>query len=1437
MARYIGGKSELPPSFPTTRYAVEELIGEGSRKRVFCAHDNRLDRAVAIAFIKTDGLDELALARVHREAREMGRLGDHPNIVTVYDIGEADGELYIVTQFMAGGDIKHTLDGTALHRLPIVRAIEIAEQVCSALEHAHARGVVHRDVKPGNVWLTDNGIAHLGDFGLAFGRERIRLTSEGTIVGTFAYMAPEQALGRAPEPRSDLYSVGAMLYEMVTGRPPFVGDDPVAVVSQHINVAPVAPSWHNPEVPSDLEALILKLLAKIPDDRPPDAAAVREALAAIARSPRHEAQVRDQAQNPIARLAGHVFVGRAAEMDALRGDVVQTLAGRGCLVLVGGEPGIGKTSIAQEVATYARLASVQVLWGRCDDTGGAPPYWPWVQMIRSYIHDSSAANVETVMGSGAADIAQVVPEVARDSSPSSARPPIAPDQARFRLFDSIATFLRHAGKQQPLLLLIDDLHAADMPSLLLLQFVARQLGDMRVMAVATYRDVEIGRQHPLFHVLGELVREPVTRRVTLRGLSESDVGRYIELSAGPPAHGLAAAVFRETEGNPFFVGEIMRLLVAEGRLDTAPVGSVWRSELPQGVREAIGRRLDRLSAECNGVLRHAAVVGRDFRVSVLERVSETPRETILQLLEEALAARIITEATAGKYSFCHGLIRETLYGELSTTQRARLHHRVADTLETLYRLEPEAHLAELAYHFFQAANAGHGDKALHYSIRAGDEAARQMAHEEASRHYEMALQILDTTETTDGGRLVDVLLMLSEAAWRAGEVDQAKRASLRAIDLARHRGAAEQFARAALGFAGQLPVFGAVDPNPTVITLLGEALQGLDSCDTPLRALVMARLAEEQTLTEAHEKRWALSRQAVEMARRINDPMILASVLKWTFFAYWDPMGLEDRLSTSGEIIRLAEQVRDRTLGLEGHMFRFLGLVEKAEPAGAQRELEFCARVAKDLRQPYHTFVVAVLRGCLASMQGHLGEVEQLAQQALALGQKARAQNASMFCGVQVHRLMWLQGRFQELEPLVLGVVAAHPLVDASNRAALAITYAEQGRLHDARAQFEIAAAHDFADIPRHLGWQFTVAQLAEVCAALQDGRRAEHLYEFLRPLDGRNLLIPLLAILGPAAYYLGILATVLGRWEQAEGHFEDALQLDVKTGARQQHARTQVAYADMLLRRGENGDMRRALTHLEGACVVATELGMQRLAERASELMAKHQSRLGKASGPEQLVTAIDKLDLPDVPVVETTDPTTVFLRQEGEYWTLAHGRTLLRFKEVKGFHYLAHLLQNPGRELHALELVSARTGFGFTDRDPAPNENREPRALDLSGAGALLDEVAKTQYRNRVAALREQLAEAESFNDSGRADALRSEIDALCQQLTAAVGLSGRDRSPGSSAERARWAVTKAIRNVVTKISSGNPALGRHLAAQIHTGYVCSYRPDPDRPIRWVL
>jgi len=368
-----------PTSFAGGRYQVKKFLGEGGKKKVYLAHDTLLDRDVAFALIKTEKLDDSARKRITREAQSMGRLGDHPHIVTVYDIGEHEGQPYMVLPLLPGGDVEGLIEKAPEHRLSLDKAIDIARAVCRGLVFAHSKGIVHRDLKPGNVWLSADGTAKIGDFGLAVAVDLSRLTQSGMMVGTVSYMPPEQAMGGKVTEQADLYSLGAMLYEMVTGRPPFVGDDSVSIIGQHINTPPVSPTWHRADLPPALEILILQLLEKDPSKRPSSAADVLQALESIDAgkvSKELSKEASTITENPLYR---RVFVGRESELKQLQSAFDSAVSGQGALMMVVGEPGIGKTAVCEQISTYVTLRGGRTLVGHCYEEGSLSlPYLAFV---------------------------------------------------------------------------------------------------------------------------------------------------------------------------------------------------------------------------------------------------------------------------------------------------------------------------------------------------------------------------------------------------------------------------------------------------------------------------------------------------------------------------------------------------------------------------------------------------------------------------------------------------------------------------------------------------------------------------------------------------------------------------------------------------------------------------------------------------------------------------------------------------------------------------------------------------------------------------------------------------------------------------------------------------------------------------------------------------
>ncbi|RLC55068.1 MAG: hypothetical protein DRI30_08160, partial [Chloroflexi bacterium] len=880
-----------------------------------------------------------------------------------------------------------------------------------------------------------------------------------------------------------------------------------------------------------------------------------------------------------------MFVGREKEMDELRAGLEDALSGKGRLLMLVGEPGIGKTRTSEELATYAGLRNAQVLWGKCYEGEGAPAYWPWVQVIRSYVHDREPKELMSEMGPGAADIAHVVSEV-KERLPGLPEPPVLePEQARFRLFDSITTFLKNASKGQPIVLVLDDLHWADKPSLLLLQFLARELRGSRLMVLATYRDVELRRGHPLADALGELAREGLSQRILLRGLTDRDVARFIEITAGiTPPEALVTAVYRETEGNPFFVNEIVRLLVADGRLERPEEVKSWSVTIPQGVREVVGRRLDHLSEDCNSVLTIASVIGREFGLDAMERVSDVTGDRLLEVLEEAVGARVVAEVprTAGRYSFTHALIRETLYEELSTARRVRLHRQIGEVLEGLHREALDPHLAELAHHFSEAAPGGDVDKAIDYARRAGERAAALLAYEEAAELYGLALQALDLREATDEDQRCELMLARGEALNSAGSRDQARGIFEAAAGISRELGRPDKQARAALGFAGPWDEYGTADT--VAITLLEEALAGLGSEDSTLRVRVLARLSWELFYALEREPSEECSRQALEIAQRVGDPRALGDALWRRQAAYHRPAEVQKRLQMADDLLQAARDSGVGWLAAHGHWVRMEVMMQLGDIQAVDVEIERHAQEAQESRLPSLIGFSTLLRALRALLEGRFEEAERLGREAFALGQRAQAPLLAQMYLIQLMILRWSQGRLDEMEALVRAGAQQSPDVPAF-RATLAMTYADLGREEQAKVEFEGLAVDDFSNLPSDSNLPLTLAYLAVAADFLNDARRAAALYDLLLPYAGHNIIVGAgAACLGSASRSLGILATTMGRWEDAEKHFGDALEMNASMGARPLVAWTQHDHANMLLRRDEPGDREKALELVSAA-------------------------------------------------------------------------------------------------------------------------------------------------------------------------------------------------------------------------------------------------------------
>ncbi len=1110
------------------------------------------------------------------------------------------------------------------------------------------------------------------------------------------------------------------------------------------------------------------------------------------------------------------LIGREGELDLLESGLTDARAGRGNLLLVTGVPGIGKTRLAETFSERANADGVLTVWGRCWENPGAPPYWPWAQALRAVIDAREVASLEHELGGGADWIAEIVPELLEHMTGIEPLGSLRSEQARFALFDAVSTFLRNVSASGPVLVVLDDLHAADRESLALLDFMVRSLSQAPVVLVGAYQEAAVKARPEVEKLFGGL--RVKGRHVALSGVDERDVGLIVEEETGraPPAE-LVREVYATTEGNPFFAGEVARLLSAEGQLAVWAGGDGGRLPLPDTVRETIWRRFEPLGQTGIDLLKAAAVIGRVFRIGTLERVAASDRESMIALLDRARAAGLVDEVPGGigRFRFTHGLIREALYADLSTADHLRLHGLVGEALLAVHGDDPE-HLAELAHHFAEAAPGADADRALEYADRAGREAMRVRAYERAAELFELALDVSDQLPF-DARRNTRLLLALGLARTRADD-PAARETLLSAAEGARGVNEPELLAQAALG----IHVFNLSPgvPDDIAIALLEEALERLGPDDSALRARLLARIATALYYRfGTAERRDAMVTDAVSMARRLDDPATLAYVLINGQLATWGPDTTERDLDWVEELVVLTEEAGNAELGLQTRTRQIDYLLELDDLVGADIALLALQRTAAESPDPRARAYLPLQQARRAALEGHYAEAEEWNAEAASVGRAIEDRMVELLAVAQLTMLRWTQGRIGEVEELVRRFADAAPGI-VGWRAALSRIYCALGREAEARRELERLDQMGFSNLPRYNGWMNMMALLSETCAHLGDAQRAAAVYKLLQPFERRNVVTAQCVFDGPVSRFLGILATTMGDWDAAARHFEMARAASVRTRGRPFVALTDIDEAQMLAVRDLPGDASRALSLLDEACSIADELGMDKVVERATRM----RDEIGDVATDRVTVT----------PSQEVPPPTSATARMqwEGDVWTFDFDGHPVHIRDSKGVRYLATLLESPGVEIHCLELAAGA---------PAPDargRHAHPAELVMSSggdAGPALDQAAKAAYRRRLEELREELEEAESFNDPERAAGAREEMDFLASQLAGAVGLGGRDRKAATSAERARVAVTKAVRATLKRIGEMDPGLGEELVATIRTGTFCVYEPDRRRPVSW--
>jgi tetratricopeptide (TPR) repeat protein len=1015
------------------------------------------------------------------------------------------------------------------------------------------------------------------------------------------------------------------------------------------------------------------------------------------------------------------FVGREQELTALSTLLDRPRAGRGGLAMVIGEPGIGKTALVSQAVAASGLPAV---WARARE--GAPSLWMWGQVLRSE--------------RGPQDIGARGEELTPSVGASGALAGSGFD--RFRRFDEVSSRLARLVAHQPQVVVLDDLQWADAESLACLTFVIPDLIDIPlvVVGIARVNELAVVPRCDLVLELGGLVA------ADLRDLLSVEIGEGV-------SDDLVTAVTRHTGGSPLFVSEVARLLRSSGH---ARDPARWRGVVPEGVRSVLERRVARLPSDTYEALAAASVLGQEVDATVVAALRDRDRVDIYEDLGPAVRARLVHDLGDGRFEFAHALVRDAVYLGLDAGRRRALHDRAA---RVLVAIDGERAATSIAGHF---RAAGDGEATAAWSERAGEAAYRSGMYADAAGWFERAAASRDSPPGT-------ILVRLGDALSRSGRVEEANGAYLGASRQARLTHDAQAFARAALGIGTLGGGFEVRLLDPTSVALIKEALDVLDQGDSPVRAVLMARLSVALTLNAEHSERLALADEAMAMAVRLADDAALAYSISAWCDAHAGPAHLDHRLAFATDMLTAARRTGDPELELLARRFLVVAHMENGAVGLATRHVEAFAYLADALRQPQFCWYARLAEGMLALLHGEIADAQRLARSAADLGRVAQSANAQMLA----------DGALIPMIDRTLGSDAFLAQMDEMNR-----DHPEASRAIDILPLFAVGYGAGPESVRRALRLAPTIeipphdslyllamAIYGDGAAFVGDGDAMAVAHDALLAFPDRLVLDGTAAVCyGPVAATLGRIAAARGELDNAREWYQRAITILRRIGAPPLLARVERELADLST------------------------------ADRATLDVAPHEATLH----------------------MEVARPRAGSLERNGDVWLVGFDGDGVQLRHAKGLSDLATLLSRHDREIHVLDLMAA------TERNPTRSDNR-----GTAIGGVALDAVARAAYEQRIRDLTEDIDEAQSNNDTGRAARLEDERDALLTELARALGLSGRGRPQGSDAERARKAVGMRIRDSIVRIERELPDLGRHLRHSIQTGTFCAYRPE--QPTEW--
>lgn len=1076
------------------------------------------------------------------------------------------------------------------------------------------------------------------------------------------------------------------------------------------------------------------------------------------------------------------FVGRSRELRAIRRSLDAAALGHGRLEIVSGAPGIGKTRLAQEVATIAFERGFAVLWGGCCEGEGAPAYWPWADTLRNHLnHLNAPPEADTADFNQLLDVAAVragIPVRRVTGANKDAQ------QARFIVFDRFCDFLAATASRQPLLVIIDDAQSADAGSLLLLQFVAVRLTKLPIAVLITSRD-------PLPDMAASTTRHSWTRHTVLRGLSRAEARILLRGRAthSPPRAALDR-LMHLTEGNPYF----LKQLLVHGECGT----SSHSIALPASLLVITLQTYHRLSLDCQSLLQAASVIGRDFDADLVASAVRLRVSDALRLLDEAVEQRVVAAVGAARYHFAHALVREAIHDQLHPSDRTRLHESVALALEGQSDTHDRVSAATLAHHFCMALPLTKRRPTALHGITAGEAAHTAFAYEEAVFQFRRAYQVAGTSLTDLES--CDLLLRLGAAEAGAGEWAESRCTFEDAAAIARQINCPERLARAALGFKGMM--FGTLPVDIEAITLLRAALEQLDQNSHDLRARVYSSLSRALYFADDPDMVNAYNSLAVESARPLNDERLAAELTETRLLANWQPSGFAVVRESADQLLESGIRLHDPIMAFRARTYRYSHFLTIGDGQQAAHEFRQASELASSIQHPRSTWQIALLRAAQAMMRGKLRSATRLATKARELGRRVHDSSPAHHDLVQSFQHVrlskdyasWLQVATQSTirYPNTIGYLAAQALL-----------YSTLGHLDESRDVLRHFGSHRFRNIPANNFQLYTLAILSEAVAACDDATWAADLYSLLVPYEALHVVGGWgTAVDGSVAHYLAILASCMGRRDLASAHFHTALDANRRLDAPALLVRTQLQAARFLARSAHREDSDRARQLASSAMRTCSALDLEHFRNECAEVQ-------GTISAASPASVSVDSSYAPDAQNL---------FRRQGDLWTIRYDGTEIAIHHRLGLTYLARIIRASGEALHVLDLVAQAS-----------------RVVDsLTGqVGLGSDEKAKRAYKDRVRELELDIETAARDNDIGRLDQLRLERDTLIQELRYSYGLTGRSRPTRSPVERARISVRNRITAALAALESHHRTAHQHLSRSIATGTYCRYLPPA--PTSW--